>query len=73
MTTANPFAESPLEVCRALLLGLGPRRYVVVRRDCPIPLRSVRPVRNRVRDLQPGDEVVYKGQRVVVRSIEIYE
>jgi hypothetical protein len=64
---------SPREVCQALMLGLGPRRYVIVRRDAAIPLRSLFPLRRRIRDLQVGDEVLYKGQRVVVRSVEIYE
>ena len=46
---------------------------MVIRRDGVVPLRTAHPKRERVRDLQPGDEVIYKGQRVVVRSVEIYE
>jgi hypothetical protein len=73
MTPTNLTVESPLELCQAMMLGLGSRRYVIVRRDGPIALRSLLPQRHRVRDLQPGDEVIYKGERVVVRSVEIYE
>lgn len=61
------------DLCQAVMLGLGSRRFVIVRRDDPIPLRSGQPRRGRVRDLQPGDEVFYKGQRVLVRSVEIYQ
>ncbi len=73
VAAAPPETCSPLDFCQAMMLGLGLRRYVIVRRDAPIPLRSLFPLRQRVRDLQPGDEVLYKGQRVVVRSVEIYE
>ena len=52
--------DSPWELCRALMLGLGSRRYVIVRRDAEIPLRSLFPLRQRIRDLQAGDEVLYK-------------
>jgi hypothetical protein len=72
MNNVNLPAESPLESCRAIMLGLG-SRYVIVRRDDPIPLRSLQPRRQRVRDLQPGDVVIYKQAHCVVRSIEIYE
>lgn len=70
--TSTTAAES-LEDCRAVMLGLGARRYAVIRRDGPNLLRSLLPQRRRVRDLQPGDEVIYKGERVTVRSVEIYE
>ena len=72
MSFSSQTNPDSLEVCRAVMLGLGPR-YLIVRSDGPIPLRSLLPQRRRVRDLQPGDEVLYKGERVTVRSLEVYE
>lgn len=70
---ASPTPESPLETCSAVIIGLGLRRFVIVRRDEPSQMQHVSPPRTRIRDLQPGDEVLYKGRRHIVRRLEIYE
>lgn len=61
-----------LENCDAVMVALGNRRYVIIRRDEPTELRSLDPRRSRIRDLQPGDQVVYKGQQTFVRSLQVY-
>jgi hypothetical protein len=66
-------ATNPLELCQAVMLGLGPRRYLIVRRERPSLLHACGAASKRIRDLQPGDEVIYRGERVVVRSVEVYE
>lgn len=56
------------------MIGLGARRFVIVRQgDEPTGLKRVAAKPERIRDLMPGDEVVYKGQRLVVRSVQVYE
>ena len=71
--TSPPLDRSSLESCQAVIVGLGLRRFVVVRREGPPVLRQVEPKRERVRDLQPGDEVPYKGRREVVRSLQVFD
>ncbi len=68
----NTASLSPLESCEAVMIGLS-RRFVIVWRDDPCRLQVTQPRRDRVRDLQPGDEVVYKGETEVVRSLAIYQ
>lgn len=69
----NSPTRSALETCQAVMIGLGTRRFVIVRSDdVPTGLRRIAPSPVRIRDLLPGDEVVYKGQRHVVRSIQPY-
>ncbi|MCA9268491.1 MAG: hypothetical protein KDA41_08465 [Planctomycetales bacterium] len=78
---ANDDAESApceprLENCQAIMVGLtwrSARRFVLVRRDRPSAIAPLRGDCVRVRDLRPGDEVMHKGRRVVVRSVEVYE
>jgi hypothetical protein len=62
-----------LESCNAVMIGLGMRRFAIVRRGEPTHLRHVAGQRQRVRNLRPGDEVIYKGQRQIVRSLQVYE
>ena len=64
---------SPLESCTAVIIGLGLRRFVVVRREGPPLMQQTARSHKRIRDLTPGDEVIYKGRREVVRFIEAYE
>jgi hypothetical protein len=64
--------NSALETCDALIIGLGVRRWVIVRREGEQPIRALDPARQRVRDLQVGDEVVYKDTIEIVRSIAVY-
>ena len=65
-------AEANLESCEAVLIGFSTRRFVVVRRCAPSHLRLPGRTQKRIRDLQPGDRVLYKGQLQVVRSLEVY-
>lgn len=61
-----------LETCEAVMIGLGTRRFTIVRRDEPPRIYSIHPRRDRIRDLRPGDEVLYDGQRHVIRSLQVY-
>lgn len=61
-----------LETCDSLILCLNNRRFVVVRHDTPKDLWPVDGGWPKVRQLRPGDEVVYKGQRTHVRAIDVY-
>jgi hypothetical protein len=62
-----------LETCQAVMVALGTRRFVIFRRGEPTGLRPTTAAPQRVRDLTPGDEVIYKGRRYVVRSVQSYE
>ena len=62
-----------LEACNAVMIGLGPRWFVIIRRDDEPRLQRVVSTPARIRDLVPGDEVFYKGRRHVVRSVQPYE
>ena len=64
--------ENDLEKCQAVMIGFNSRRFVIVRRDGSTPLRLCDGPRKRVRDLQPGDKVIYKGQLHVVKTLQIY-
>jgi len=68
----NTAPLNPLESCDAVMIGLS-RRYVIVWRDRPCKLQVTQPARDRVRDLQPGDEVGYNGEQDVVRSLAVYQ
>jgi hypothetical protein len=62
-----------LETCNAVMLGLGARRFVIVRRGERSKLCHTDAPAKRVRDLRPGDEVIYKGQVHTERSLNVYE
>ena len=64
--------EVSLGECESLLVCLNNRRFVVVRPDEPKDLWPIGGGWDRVRELKPGDEVVYKGQRTNVRAIDVY-
>jgi hypothetical protein len=72
MSTPTPVFDQALESCHALIIGLGPRRWVIVRRDGPQPIQALSPPRKRLRDLQVGDEILCNGQREIVRSLAVY-
>ena len=64
--------ERNLESCEAVLIGFSTHRFVIVRRCEPSHLRLAERAQKRIRDLQPGDRVFYKGQLQVIRSLEVY-
>ena len=64
--------RATLESCDSLILCLGDRRFVVVRHDDPRDLWPMDGGWPKLRQLQPGDEVIYKGQRTQVRAIAVY-
>ena len=66
-------AENLLETCEAVMIGLGTRRFTIVRRDEPPRIYLIHPKRDRIRDLRPGDEVFCDGERHVIRSLQVYE
>lgn len=62
-----------LETAHALHFQFAPPqpwRSVIVWRDRP---KLVRPVEHkRLRDLRPGDEVIFQGQRETIYAVEVY-
>ncbi len=64
--------STSLENAEAMLIALRSQRYVVVRRDRPLRLVPADRVCKRIRDLNPGDEVLYNGRRDQVVSLCVY-
>lgn len=67
-----PTAEPELDSCQSLLICLSTRRFVVVRTDEPENLWPIDGGWDKIRELKPGDEVIYKGQRATVRRLDTY-
>lgn len=67
-----PFEEQSLVDCEAILVCLANRRFVVARPNEPRDLWPLDGGWEKLRELKPGDEVVYKGDRTVVRALEVY-
>lgn len=66
-------AADPLASCQAMLVGLGRGRFAIVRPD--EPQRDLWPIEggwDRIRQIQAGDRVIYRGQTSRVRSVEVY-
>jgi len=70
MTTKT---DGLLETCEAVMIGLETRRFTIIRRGEPTRIWAIHPRRDRIRDLRPGDEVLYKDERHVIRSLQAYE
>ncbi len=64
--------HATLESCHSVIVCLNNRRFVVVRHEEPKDLWPIDGGWQKLRDLQPGDEVIYKGQRTRVRAVDIY-
>jgi hypothetical protein len=79
--------QTTLEACESLIFCLNDRRFVVVRRDTPSILRpinedaigqeSVDRVQMewdwpKIGRLRAGDEVLYKGERAMIRAVDRY-
>ena len=73
-TTGSPTAVtfSRLENCDAVIVGLSPTRYAIIRRDEAARLVPVERICKRIRDLRPGDEVIYNGQRETIHRISAF-
>lgn len=76
--TSTPTLEIPsyeevsVADCEALLICLSNRRFVIVHPEEPKDLWPVNGGWERVRELKPGDEVIYKGESAMVRAIDVY-
>lgn len=66
------YEEASVQTCEALLICLSNRRFVVVHPDEQKDLWPVRGGWEKVRELQPGDEVIYKGEQAIVRAVDVY-
>jgi hypothetical protein len=64
--------ELSLETCQAVLVCLNTRRFVVAWHDEPRDLWPINGGWERLRDLKPGDEVIYKGDRTTIRALDVY-
>ncbi|MFK8111758.1 MAG: hypothetical protein AB8B91_06135 [Rubripirellula sp.] len=78
-TTSNPssfelpsYEESSVNNCEALLVCLSNRRFVIVHPDEQKDLWPVDGGWEKVRQLKPGDEVIYKGDQAIVRAVDVY-
>ena len=76
MKTQTPprpsFEETSLENCEAVLICLNTRKFIVIRHDGPRNLWPIDGGWDKLRDLKPGDEVIYKGDRTTVVALDVY-
>ncbi len=72
-TSYHPVSKTPpLEDAEALTITFNDGlTSLIVWRDKPNPLKVVGEVK-RLRDLQAGDRVLYRGEELVVRSVEVF-
>lgn len=61
-----------VENCEAMLICLDSGRFVVARPDEPRDLWPVDGGWDKLRELRPGDPVIYKGDRTTVRALDVY-
>ncbi len=64
--------DLPLDPCDALLICLNNNRFVIAWHDRPRDLWPINGGWKKLRRLKPGDEVIYKGDRAIVRAIDVY-
>lgn len=66
--TSNP---SPTwDTCHAVNVWFTPLMHVIVWRDSPSQLRLIH--HKRMRDVRPGDDVEWQGERRKVLKVEVY-
>ncbi len=66
-------AEPTVETCDAVMICLSTRRFVIVRPD--EPKKDLWPINGgweRIRELKPGDQVIYRGSAATVRLLGVY-
>lgn len=61
--------ERKLENAKAIIIALRSKRFVIVRQNERKRLFPTNPICKRIRDLEPGDEVIYEGQSDSVMSL----
>lgn len=71
-TQSPPLDQASLQNCEAVLICLNTRRFVVARHGEPKNLWPINGGWDKLRDLKPGDEVIYKGDRTTVRALDVY-
>lgn len=64
--------QASLDTCESVILCLDNRRFVVVRHGDPKDLWPIDGGLQKLRQLRPGDEVIYKGQRTQIRALDVY-
>ena len=70
-TDTQPVDRQPtLDNCDAVIIGLGARRFVIVEHDETNRLYPV--ARTGIRELKPGDEVIYQGSQETILAIDVY-
>ena len=67
-----PEVTHSLEDAEALAVWFSSLHCVIVWRDGPHHLQPVNRSTQRLRDIQPGDEVTWRGQSRTVKSIAVY-
>ncbi|MGI9474377.1 MAG: hypothetical protein ACR2NZ_22740 [Rubripirellula sp.] len=72
LTPPPPIDDVSVENCEAVLICLNSRRFVVARPNEPKDLWPVDGGWEKLRQLKPGDEVIYKGDRTTVRALDVY-
>ncbi|MCA9137234.1 MAG: hypothetical protein KDB00_10755 [Planctomycetales bacterium] len=54
------------------MISLASQRFVIVRRNEKIRIWSAEQICRPVRDLRPGEQVYYNGNRDTVRALAVY-
>ena len=70
--TTPPEIDVELESAEALACWFSSLHCVIVWRDGPHHLQPVDRATRRLRDIQPGDEVTWRGQARKVKSVAVY-
>lgn len=70
--TPPTFDDVSVQNCEAMLICLNSGRFVVARPNEPKDLWPVDGGWQKLRELKPGDEVIYKGDRTTVRALDVY-
>ena len=67
-----PEIDLDVESAEALAFWFSSLHCVIVWRDGPHHLKPVNPATSRIRDIQPGDEVTWKGEPRTIKSVAVY-
>jgi hypothetical protein len=71
-TAFTPSATESIRDCQAMMVCLEGRRFVIVRPDEGCDLQFVDGDKSDLRELSPGDAVIYRGRESKVRAIDVY-
>ncbi len=58
--------------CDAVVVSLSPTRHVIVRRDDAQRVVPVERICKAIRNLKPGDQVIYNGRRETVYGLSVF-